>query len=153
MSDAFMAGVRERLGMTDADVSEDAVLAVLSERLTDQPKSTVPEGTVLIDAGVLAEIRADGVAGREALSAMNSARRTGIVNDAVKQGRISNANRDTWLASLERDEAGAVALLATVEANTHPVVETGHQVERSVDDVSYDTAWPDDKHDEHEEEA
>jgi hypothetical protein len=81
----------------------------------------------LIDAGILASIWADGEAGRAALEALASARREGIVSAAVREGRISNANRDKWLASLTRDEEGAVDLLASLEPNRIPVVEIGHQ--------------------------
>jgi ATP-dependent Clp endopeptidase proteolytic subunit ClpP len=126
MSDAFIAGVRERLGVTDAEASEETVLSALSVALTAK-ENTVPEGAVMIDAGILASIRADGEAGRAALEALASARREGIVSAAVREGRISNANRDKWLASLTRDEEGAVDLLASLEPNRIPVVEIGHQ--------------------------
>lgn len=146
--DAFLAGIRERLGVTDAEASPESLLAALDGALAEKPaESTVPEGTVLIDAGMLAQIKADGAAGREALDAIAKARREGIVDRAVREGRISNANRATWLASLERDEDGAVALLASLDANTHPVTEIGEQPksELGADEVLYAMAWGDDE--------
>lgn len=148
MSDAFMAGVRERLGVTDAEASEDAVLAALDGALTAQPQSTVPEGTVLIDATVLAQIKADGEAGRAALEAQSKARRESIVAAAVKEGRISNANRDKWLAQLEKDEEGASELLASLEPNRTPVVEIGHSDDVDGVEALYRQAWPSDEDEE-----
>jgi ATP-dependent Clp endopeptidase proteolytic subunit ClpP len=142
MSDAFMAGVRERLGVTDAEASEETVLTALTERLAAKAENTVPEGAVLIDAGVLAEIRADGEAGRKALETQSKDRREGIVATAVREGRISQANRDKWLASLEKDEDGAVGLLASLEPNRTPVVEIGHQDDIDSVDALYNKAWP-----------
>jgi hypothetical protein len=123
--DAFLAGIRDRLGVTDAEASLDTLLAALDEALAERADVTVPEGTVMIDADVLASLKADGEAGRAALAAQTKARREGIVDEAVREGRISNANRQTWLDQLEENEAVAVKLLATLDVNAHPVHEIG----------------------------
>ena len=54
MSDTLQAGIRERLGITDAGLDEQGLLAALDEALAEQadptPVAQAP-GTVLIDAG------------------------------------------------------------------------------------------------------
>jgi hypothetical protein len=60
-------------------------------------------------------------------------RRDGMVNAALRQGRITAATRDTWRAELDRNEEGTAALLATLQ----PVVNTS---ERGHDDGSQDKA-------------
>ena len=81
--------------------------------------------TVALDRGAFEQLQRDARAGAEALAAMNTQRREGIVAAAVADGRIAPSSRDTWLASLERDEAGAVALIGTLAKNTIPVSEIG----------------------------
>lgn len=59
MSDALKAGLSARLGVTDAEISDDDLLAAVDEVLDEQtdtpaaPAATVP-GTQLIEDNVLA---------------------------------------------------------------------------------------------------
>lgn len=143
--DELAAGLRERLGVTDADADGEALLAALDEALAAEVEPPaapeIPEGAQLIDAGVLAQLQADAAAGREALEAQAQARREGIIAAAVREGRITTASTAAWLAQLEKDEAGASALLATLAPNTTPVTEIGHQLDMDADEQLYAQAW------------
>jgi ATP-dependent protease ClpP protease subunit len=128
MTDALTAGIRERLGVTDANASEEQLLAALDERLT-QPANTIteaPAGTVLVDEGRLAELEAAAQAGVRALAQQDSDRRDRLVTEALSEGRISAATRDTWRAQLDANESVTTALLASLPKNTVPVAELGH---------------------------
>lgn len=145
MSDTLKAGLRERLGVTDADASEETLLAALDEALEEraEPTTEIPAGAQLVDAGVLASLQADAAAGRQALEQQASARREGIVAKAEQEGRIAPSSREQWLASLEKDEEGTQKLLASLAPNTIPVAELGHsdQAEASEEDKLYAAAW------------
>lgn len=128
----LQAGLRERLGVTDADASDDVLLAALDETLTEQaaptpaPVAALPEGTVAIDATVLADLQANARLGAEARAEQDRMRRDGIVATALREGRITPVSRDAWRAHLDKDEEGATTLLASLAKNTVPVAEIGH---------------------------
>ncbi|MFC4223563.1 head maturation protease, ClpP-related [Lysinibacter cavernae] len=149
--DAFKAGLRERLGVTDAAISEEQLLAAVDESLAEQvtDTSTVPEGTVLIDAGVLAQLQGNAQAGVKALAAQDAARRDAIVNSAVDEGRIAPASRDTWRAQLDANEAGTTSLISSLAANAAlPVVELGIGVDAVTDEhtrLAAAAGWTDQK--------
>jgi ATP-dependent protease ClpP protease subunit len=74
-------GLRQRLGIAE-NADEGTILAALdealAERATDEPpKAALPEGAVAIDAGILAELRTDAAAGREAREQQQAERREG----------------------------------------------------------------------------
>jgi ATP-dependent protease ClpP protease subunit len=133
--DDLKAGLRERLGVTDAAASDEQLIAAVDEALAEQADSTpnVPAGTVLIDSAALADLQNAAQAGVTALAAQDAARRDAIVASAVQEGRIAPASRDTWRAQLDTNEEGTAALLASLSANTIPVVEVGLS-----DDISTD---------------
>jgi ATP-dependent protease ClpP protease subunit len=144
MSDILAAGLRERLGVTDASASDELLLAAVDEALAEQPESTtnaIPEGTVLMDAAALAELQTAAQAGVTALAAQDATRRDTIVASAVSAGRISPASRDTWRAQLDTNEAGTTALLNSLAANTIPVAEIGTSEEPSEADSLYALAF------------
>ncbi|WP_394254715.1 head maturation protease, ClpP-related [Pseudoclavibacter helvolus] len=128
--DAFKAGLRERLGVTDAALDDTQLLAavdeVLGEQETPTATNTIPEGAVVVDAAALAALQSDARDGREARAEQVRSKREGIVTAAVQSGRIAPAAREGWLASLEKDEDGVSALLMSLPENTIPVVEMGH---------------------------
>ena len=108
----LQAGLRERLGVTDADASDETLLAALDETLTEQADTTtetaaaaaLPEGTVAIDATVLAELQSNARLGAEARAEQESTRRDAIVATALREGRITAASRDAWRAQLDTNE-------------------------------------------------
>lgn len=147
MSDTIKAGLRERLGVTDADASDETLLAALDEALTEQaPENTTvtaaPEGTVLLDAAQYAQLQQDAAAGRSALEQIDAQRRDGIVAKAVQEGRISPASQPQWRASLDKDEEGTATLLASLAPNAVPVAEVGHSDDTKTEDERlYAQAW------------
>jgi ATP-dependent protease ClpP protease subunit len=139
MSDSLTAGLRERLGVTDAAASEETLLAALDEALEERADPTPPAGTVLMDAAQLTELRNNAAAGVQALAAQATARREGIVDAALRDGRIAASTRQTWLDQLDANEEGTTALLATLTAGTVPVATIGHAdgKESSEDDAVF----------------
>jgi hypothetical protein len=117
----------------DAAASDETLLAALDETLAEQaetpaaPAASLPEGTVLMDAASLEELRAQAALGAQARADQVSARRDGIVTQALAEGRIAANSRDSWRAQLDKDEDGIKSLLESFPKNsTVPVAEVGH---------------------------
>ncbi|UFU03445.1 ATP-dependent Clp protease proteolytic subunit [Ruania suaedae] len=148
MSGDFKAGLRERLGVTDADASDEALLAALDETLAEQaddeaaPAATLPEGAIVLDKGVHEQLIADAAKGRKAMETIDAQRRDGIISAAVNDGRIAPASREAWRAQLDRDEDGTKALIESMPKNTVPVNEIGHAEDQSVEDSTYANVFP-----------
>jgi ATP-dependent protease ClpP protease subunit len=155
MSDTLKSGLLERLGITDAaDLTDDAILASVDEVIekATEPAPTAdvtpPEGTTLIDSGVLADLQSKAEQGAQALAAQSKARRDGIIATALAEGRISPANKAKWETSLEKDEEGAEALLSSLPKNgAVPVDEIGGagDPEASGEDALYTRIYGDKK--------
>ena len=146
-SDTFMAGIRERLGITDAELGEDGMLAALDEALTEQATTTttaLPQGVVAIEQGVLDGLRADAAAGREARDHQVAQRRAALVAEAISDGRIASARHDHWIAALAADEEGATATLAALEPGLIPVEEIGYTAggDATGEDALYGVMYP-----------
>lgn len=128
------AGLRERLGVTDADVTDEALLASLDGALDEATKPTspsLPDGAVVIDAAALEELRSAAAEGAAARTEQIAARRDGLIAAALKEGRIAPASAATWRTQLDKDEDGTKALLDSMPKNTVPVAEIGHADEIS----------------------
>jgi ATP-dependent protease ClpP protease subunit len=140
------AGVRERLGTTDADVTEETAPAAATTALpaptdTNTPAAALPSGIVAIDATVLAEMRENARLGAEARAEQDRSRRDGIIATALAEGRITTASRDHFRTMLDTDEAGTTAALASLQKNTALAVEEiGHGV-AEIDDTAYPAHW------------
>lgn len=127
MSDALMAGLRDRLGIAaDAVVTEESVLDALDEALTAPPTNALPENVVPVDKAVYDTMQAELAAGRAAVAEATAARRDGILNAALAAGKITAASAELWRAQLETSEDGTAALLASMPTNTVPVEMVGH---------------------------
>ena len=147
----FLNGLRARLGVTDADATEETILAALDESLAEQPQPAVdmqvPEGTVLVDKGQWEQVKQDAEAGRRARAEQVTARRDALIADALREGRISPANSEAYRAMLDVDEERAARVLNALQPNTAvPVTEIGHaggqgdEVAEVVDDA-YPSNW------------
>lgn len=148
MSDTIKAGLIERLGVKDADISDEALLAAVDEALDEQAETTntvtaaLPEGVVTIDSTVLASLQADARRGAEARAEQDSTRRDGIIAEALRDGRITSATREKWRASLDKDETGAAELLAGLAKNAVPVEPVGvSDTLTSTDDALYSAMY------------
>lgn len=153
MSDAFLATVRDRLGVTDANASEETVIAALDEALTESadtptaaPVASIPAGTQLIEDSVLETMRADAAAGREARQQQISDRRDGMIQNALSEGRITAASAPQFRAMLDADEESGAAVLASLATNTVPVAEIGHaDGVHDADEALYNAAFGSDE--------
>lgn len=143
MSDTLKAGLRERLGITDAEVSEDAILAALDEALNEQADIptvdavALPDGVVMAEAAVLDGMRAELAELRTFREAKADEARAALVKAAIGDGRIPPARRKHWLAALKADEEGMAPILASLIPGTVPLTEIGHSddVETSEDSL------------------
>lgn len=137
--DTLMAGLRERLGIADAETDEGAVLAALDGRLAEQATTTQPPaGTMLIEEGVYNQMRSDAAAGREAREQQITERRDGIIATAMSEGRITAHSAKTFRRELDTNEEGTVAILATLPENAVPVTELGSASGGDAEDALYD---------------
>jgi ATP-dependent protease ClpP protease subunit len=119
--------IRARLGVSDANITDEQLLAALDETLNEQAASStaVPEGAQLVDAGVFAQMQSDAAAGREARAQQETERRDRVVAEALQDGRIAPATQATWRTQLDTNEEGTTALLASLPKNMIPVTEIG----------------------------
>lgn len=142
--DEFLNSLRQRLGVNSEASAED-ILAAIDETLAEQaPTIDLPPGVVAIDSAVLDGLKADAAAGRAALDAQIADRRDATVAAALKAGKITPASRDQWRASLDKDEEGITALLATMAAtavNLEAKASAGGLEAASDEDALYDKAW------------
>lgn len=148
LSDNLVSGLRERLGMSaDAELTDATVLAALDEALAErvEPTTDVPQGTVLIEAAVLADLQANAAQGAQARAQQVAEHRARIVDSAIADGRITPARRDHWLAALNADQEGAEQTLAGLAKGLVPLTPQGYAggigVESSEDDRVYAAAF------------
>lgn len=149
--ESLTAGLRERLGITEADTPEDGILAALDEALSEQaavahPTAGVvlglPEGVVAVEAAVLEELRANVAELQGVRDAQAVERRARLVDAAVADGRIPPARREHWLTALAADEEGMAPVLASLAPNTVPLVEIGHAADSDdADETAYPAHW------------
>lgn len=146
------AGLRERLGVTDADATDDELLAALDEALEEQANDTpaapaasaaLPEGTVAVDATVWEQTQANARMGAEARAEQDRTRRDGLVADALRTGRITAKSKADWRARLDKDETEYAAVLASLPENSAVAVnEVGHSdTLTSTEDALYAAAY------------
>lgn len=132
VSDILQAGLRKRLGVTDAAATDEVLLAALDEALAEQPTASatptaLPAGAVAIDRSVLEQLQEQAAQGAQARAEQTTARRDGIIATAMAEGRISAAQRDGWRAQLDVNEEGTASLLSTLARGTSVHVdEVGH---------------------------
>ena len=135
VSDNLKAGLRERLGITDADVADEAILAALDEALNEQADIptvdavAIPEGVVMAESAMLDGMRAELAELRQIRDAQAEQARAALVEAAIEDGRIPPARREHWVAALKADEEGMAPVLASLAPNTVPLAEIGHSDE------------------------
>lgn len=119
----LMAGLRERLGLTETD-GTDGILAAV-DALTSPARPVAPEGMALIESDALASLQATAAKYVDLAGERDMERRAGLVEAAVREGRVTPARREHWLAQLAADEEGVAPVLASLPA-VLPVTEVGH---------------------------
>ena len=142
--DEFLADLRTRLGL-NAGATTEEILAALDKR----EQSTTPPGTVLIEEGVLATLKSDAAAGREAREQQIKDRRDGIVASALRQGRITKVTAADFRTALDKDEEGITKILAAMPASgAVNVTENGEHLgdpEASKDDALFESMFGSEK--------
>ncbi|AON97298.1 head maturation protease [Gordonia phage Hedwig] len=131
-------GLAERLG-TDADADDETMLAAIDEALAEratpaapapeqqeQAAAKLPDGVVAIDAATLAELQASARRGDEARAEQERADRVSAVENAVRTGRITPAQKASWLDRVEKDPSEKAVLESL--APVYPVAELGHAI-------------------------
>lgn len=148
MSDALKAGLVKRLGITDAELDENGILAALDEALNEQAEDTnvatftAPAGTIVVDAAQFEALKGQAAEGAQARAEQIKASRDALIEAAVADGRLAPASRDTWRARMDENETGTTALLATLAPNAVPVVPLGHAMDNSAEDAEYRRYYP-----------
>lgn len=143
----LQAGIRERLGVTDATASDETLLAAIDEALEEQaepptPVDALPDGAVVMDSATLADLRAQAALGAQAREQQQNDRREAIVAKALAEGRIAASSKNSWRAQLDKDEDGIATLLDSFPKNTVPVDEVGHaDTLNSADDALYGSVF------------
>ena len=134
-TDDQLKSMRESLNLPD-DADEDAIAAAVAEQSStsdedegdgnDKASDTATEppapaeGTVTVDAGTLASLRAQAARGEAAAARQEREDREAAVAAAVEDGRIPPARREHWLNLLAKDP-GAAKSLAELEPGLIPV--------------------------------
>lgn len=116
VSDALMTALAQRLGVNAPvdELDEDKLLEALDEALSEQEEGSkpaapeLPEGTVVVDAAALESLKADAAAGRDARNELDRRRREGVVDSAVKAGKITPADRAGWIDRINKPGAEEV---------------------------------------------
>lgn len=146
--DAVMANLneelRERFGITDPEITDEALLDHLDEILTrpeptPEPAPAVPEGAVVVDAAQLAALQAAANAGLEARNRQREDDRNRVLDEAIQAGKFPPARRDHYAAMLDADPEGGRQIINSLAAGLIPVTETGHAnaADLSADDAVY----------------
>jgi hypothetical protein len=126
LTDEQYAQLCQRVGVA-AVADADTTLAALDEALAERAEPmSLPSGARIIDEATYDDLVARATLGDQARQAQDTARREAAVDAAVAEGRIPPSRRDHWLAQLEADETGAIAVLASLAKGTIPVAEIGH---------------------------
>jgi hypothetical protein len=131
-------GLRQRLGITDADVDEATLLAAVDEALAERlepPKEPAlpvaassvkaPEGAVVIDSTTLELIQAQARRGDEAFARMAADDRDRTISAAVTDGKIARSRIEHWRTSWGNDPEGAKQALAAMPKGLVPVETFG----------------------------
>lgn len=136
-------GLAEKLGI-DADADDETVLAAIDEALaeraddtaTDQPpvEPTVEQATevaakfglTLVNKANYDRLQADVAALNAQRAAAQLAEDVAVIDNAIKDGRIAPASRESFLNYMKADRDGARNALDSIAPNTIPVEELGH---------------------------
>jgi ATP-dependent protease ClpP protease subunit len=147
--DAVM--LREALNLP-ADATDDDVRAALSSggvtpAATPPPANTTDPvdasklaemaeqtGAVLVDQGLLRQLRESAVKGEQAYDSMRRQERDGILSQAVKDGKFPVSAAGNWSKLWDADPEGTRKAISNLARNVIPVMSAGYA--QSMDDIS-----------------
>lgn len=157
LNDEQTTDLRHKLGLPE-DADGATILAALDEALEeradappDRPTAGAPEGTVLVDAEVLAQLQAGAAAGAAARQQQVVETRDNTIRAAIRDGRITKASSEKWATRWDADPDGTAEVLASLPAGLVPLDELGHTNpgnqtgSADVDDVAYLALFPDEQ--------
>ncbi|WP_280410697.1 phage protease [Nocardia asiatica] len=161
ISNEQLAALRTALGLAD-DADLDAIIAAIQELATKAAEDAaqdaaaqadaaaqvaagraLPAGAVAIDSGRLAALEADSARFAAYLAKQRRDDIEVTLSSAIRDGRITPANRETWRETLDADLERGKTLLASMAANSAiPVSELGHATESAdIADVTNDPTY------------
>ncbi len=136
---AELARILEERGTDPATATTEPAATTTTEpaattepAVTPAAPATQEPALATLSAGTLEQLQRDAKWARET-------RRNGILDDAVKAGKITPAERTAFAAQIEKDEDGTTTLLAAM-APRFAVTEFGHDAAPNADafDQAYD---------------
>jgi hypothetical protein len=154
--DAIMANLKEgllqRLGITDAEISEEALLSAVDEALSERadetpapaetpaaPAPVVPAPaatnveTFTVDKDVWESTLIAAKRGEEARIEQLRQADEALVAASISKGKIPPARKQHWMAALASDREGVTKTLNELAPGLIPTTESGHSQDR--DDV------------------
>ncbi|MEU9888004.1 head maturation protease, ClpP-related [Sphaerisporangium sp. NPDC051011] len=129
-------GLRQRLGIEDAELDEEALLAALDEALAERADNggtdtgepvaaALPPGAVAVDEAMLNELREQAAQGVAARTQQIREARDHALNDAIRAGKFPPARRDHWAALWDADPEGTRQTLASLAEGLVPLEDIG----------------------------
>lgn len=146
----------KRLGLEPTATSEEISAAIVAQGVVGDPDpeqleqtpepevAAIPEGMVLVDAAMLAEMRTGLVAATGLAERQARADRDAILDGAIRAGKFPLGRRPHYEALLSADPEGGKTLIGSLESGLIPVAETGEQgssVAAAADQTAYPTGW------------
>lgn len=142
-NDESQASATERLGAPDApeDTAAAQAAAPAAAATSAQPSGLLPDGIVAVDRNVWEETQRNARLGAEARAEQERTRRDGIIATALAEGRIAPVSSAHFRTMLDGDEAGTIAVLATLQENSAlPTSELGNAIGEP-QDTAYPAHW------------
>lgn len=130
-SSTLREGVLSRLGVTDTELDDDALLAALGEALDERAEPTTPtepvldDDKVIVSRDVIEELKIAAKAGVEARSQQIREERDKAISAAVRAGKFTPARAPLWASRWDKDPEGAKADLAELPEGLVPVQAAG----------------------------
>jgi ATP-dependent protease ClpP protease subunit len=151
LNDEQITALREQVGFpadADADTIVAAVTEALSENASDDTPPTplttptVPEGMVLVEAGVFQQVQADAALGRTAQETLAGQERDRAINQALKDGKIAATSREKFVEAWDKDATSTKAILDALTPGLVPIEAAGHESEPQAlgEDIQIDDA-------------
>lgn len=139
-------GLRKALGIDDADLSEEALIAKVEETVKERDEALeaatlpaaakapkAPAGTVTVDAEAFEELKVAAALGRQAHERQVREDVENTVDAAVRSGRITPAKRNAWVQRITADSSEAEVLAALEPTISVVGAELGHAGEPDID--------------------
>ncbi|MEV6258073.1 head maturation protease, ClpP-related [Nocardia sp. NPDC051911] len=157
----LIEGLREQLGLPE-DADEATVLAAVTAKLDSGGAATTEPGPAdepaeptlqqiaasakrlnlrLVDAEQYEQLSAQAAQGAQAFARQQEQHRNHVLSEAIRTGRISKGQRESYAKQLERDPEGTEAFLNSLPRNVAvSLEEIGHAGEPEVDELGADMA-------------